>query len=62
MLDAAALRGRERILTTAEVSERLGRSVSWVEKNLHAWPRRSLAASPNARRGHMMPRTIGDGL
>lgn len=47
VLDAAALRGRERMLTTAEVAERLGRSVSWVEKNLRILPpRRSVGGFP----------------
>lgn len=47
VLDAAAQRGRERVLTTAEVARKLGRSVSWVEKHLDALPpRRSLAGSP----------------
>lgn len=50
VFDAAALRGRERILNTAQVAERLGRSKSWVEKNLHALPsRRSLAGAPGWR-------------
>ncbi len=50
VLDAAALRGRERMLTTTQVAERLERSVSWVEKNLDALPpRRSLAGSPGWR-------------
>lgn len=47
VLDAAALRGRERMLTAAEVAERLGRSVSWLEKHKASLPpRRSLAGSP----------------
>lgn len=47
VLDAAAQRGRERMLTITEVAERLGRSVSWVEKNKASLPpRRSLAGSP----------------
>jgi predicted DNA-binding transcriptional regulator AlpA len=50
VLDAAGLRGHERMLTTDEVSKRLGRSKSWIEKNLHVLPpRRALAGSPGWR-------------
>ena len=52
VVDAAVLRDRERLLTTAEVARKLGRSVSWVEKNLNILPRRrSLGGSPVWREG-----------
>lgn len=50
VMDAAALRGQERILYTADVGERLKRSTSWIEKNLDALPpRRAVAGSPGWR-------------
>jgi predicted DNA-binding transcriptional regulator AlpA len=52
VMDAAVLRSRERILSTAEVGERLSRSTSWIEKNLDALPPRpALAGSPGWREG-----------
>lgn len=50
VMDAAVVRGRERVLTTAEVAAKLSRSISWVEKNLDALPpRRALAGSAGWR-------------
>src|SRR5262245_34451011 len=40
MLEVMATKGRERCLSPREVAERLGRSVSWVEKHLAALPPR----------------------
>lgn len=50
VLDTAGRRSRERLLSTADVAERLHRSVSWVEKNLHNLPpRRALGGTPGWR-------------
>src|SRR5262245_45829439 len=46
MLEVMAMKGRERCLSPREVAERLGRSVSGVEKHLAALPpRRSFAGA-----------------
>jgi hypothetical protein len=50
VMDAAEVRFRERVLSTADVAEKLNRSISWIEKNLDVLPpRRALAGSPGWR-------------
>lgn len=47
VMDAAQLRGQQRVLSYADVAERIGVSVSWVERHLDALPpRRNYGGMP----------------
>lgn len=50
LIDAAETRARERMLTSADVADRLGMSLSWVEKNTDRLPaRRNVAGTARWR-------------
>lgn len=50
VMDASMLRGRERILSAEQVAERIGRSISWIEKHFDSLPpRRAIGGAPGWR-------------